>query len=54
MTSLPHDHTGGFIMVITLIYDFLGIWDESTGQIIPKTAEREVKITKSFGPAPGG
>ncbi len=30
---------------------YLGVWDESTGQIIPKTAEREVKTTKSFGPA---
>jgi hypothetical protein len=25
--------------------------DEATGQIIPKTAERDVKITKSFGPS---
>jgi hypothetical protein len=30
---------------------YLGVWDESTGQIIPKTAERDVKTTKSFGPA---
>jgi len=30
---------------------YLGVWDETTGQIIPKTAERDVKTTKSFGPA---
>ena len=30
---------------------YLGVWDESTSQIIPKTAERDVKATKSFGPA---
>jgi len=30
---------------------YLGVWDESTGQILPKTSERDVKITKSFGPA---
>jgi len=30
---------------------YLGVWDEATGQIIPKTAERDVKTTKSFGPA---
>jgi len=30
---------------------YLGVWDEKTGQIIPKTAERDVKTTKSFGPA---
>jgi len=30
---------------------YLGVWDESTGQIIPKTAERDVKTTKSFGPS---
>jgi hypothetical protein len=30
---------------------YLGIWDEATGQIIPKTAERDVKTTKSFGPS---
>jgi transposase len=30
---------------------YLGVWDESTGQIIPKTSERDVKTTKSFGPA---
>jgi transposase len=29
---------------------YLGVWDEGTGQIIPKTAERDVKTTKSFGP----
>ena len=29
---------------------YLGVWDEATGQIIPKTAERDVKTTKSFGP----
>jgi len=29
---------------------YLGVWDESTGEIIPKAAERDVKITKSFGP----
>lgn len=28
---------------------YLGVWDESTGQIIPKTAERDVKTTKIFG-----
>ena len=30
---------------------YLGVWDEATGQIIPKTAERDIKTTKSFGPA---
>ena len=30
---------------------YLGVWDEATGQIIPKTAERDVKTTKSLGPA---
>ena len=30
---------------------YLGVWDEATGKIIPKTAERDVKMTKSFGPA---
>jgi transposase len=30
---------------------YLGVWDESTGQIIPKTADRDVKTTKSFGPS---
>lgn len=30
---------------------YLGVWDEATGQVIPKTAERDVKTTKSFGPA---
>jgi transposase len=30
---------------------YLGVWDESTGQILPKTSERDVKTTKSFGPA---
>ena len=30
---------------------YLGVWDEASGQIIPKTAERDVKTTKSFGPA---
>jgi transposase len=30
---------------------YLGVWDESTGKIIPKTSERDVKTTKSFGPA---
>jgi transposase len=30
---------------------YLGIWDEETGQIIPKTAERDVTAAKSFGPA---
>jgi len=29
---------------------YLGVWDESTGKIIPKEAGRDVKITKSFGP----
>ena len=29
---------------------YLGVWDEATGQVIPKTAERDVKTTKSFGP----
>src|SRR5271157_4400843 len=28
---------------------YLGVWDESTGQIIPKTVERDVKTTKIFG-----
>ena len=28
---------------------YLGVWDESTGQIVPKTAERDVKTTKVFG-----
>jgi transposase len=28
---------------------YLGVWDESTSQIIPKTAERDVKTTKVFG-----
>ena len=30
---------------------YLGVWDELTGQIIPKTADRDVKTTKSFGPS---
>jgi hypothetical protein len=30
---------------------YLGVWDEATGKIIPKTAERDVKTTKSFGPS---
>ncbi len=30
---------------------YLGIWDEESGQIIPKVAERDVKTTKSLGPA---
>jgi transposase len=30
---------------------YLGVWDEATGQVIPKTAERDVKTTKSLGPA---
>jgi transposase len=30
---------------------YLGVWDESTGQIIPKAAERDIKTTKSFGPS---
>ncbi len=30
---------------------YLGVWDEATGRIIPKTAERDVKTTKSFGSA---
>jgi transposase len=30
---------------------YLGVWDEASGQIIPKTAERDVKTTKSLGPA---
>jgi len=30
---------------------YLGVWDEATGQIIPKTAERDVKTAKSFGSA---
>jgi len=30
---------------------YLGIWDEASGQIIPKVAERDVKTTKSLGPA---
>ena len=30
---------------------YLGVWDEATGQVIPKTSERDVKTTKSFGPA---
>ncbi len=30
---------------------YLGVWDEATGQIIPKTSERDVKTTKSLGPA---
>ena len=30
---------------------YLGVWDEATGHIIPKTAERDVKTTKSLGPA---
>jgi transposase len=30
---------------------YLGVWDEATGLIIPKTAERDVKTTKSLGPA---
>jgi transposase len=28
---------------------YLGVWDESTSQIIPKTVERDVKTTKVFG-----
>jgi transposase len=28
---------------------YLGVWDESTGQIVPKTTERDVKTTKVFG-----
>lgn len=30
---------------------YLGVWDELTGQIIPKLSERDVKTTKSFGPS---
>ncbi len=28
---------------------YLGVWDEKTGEIIPKQAERDVRTTKSFG-----
>ncbi|MDY6966698.1 MAG: transposase, partial [Halobacteriota archaeon] len=28
---------------------YLGVWDEETGKIIPKTAQRDVKMTKIFG-----
>ena len=30
---------------------YLGVWDEASGMIIPKVAERDVKTTKSLGPA---
>ena len=30
---------------------YLGVWDEASGKIIPKVAERDVKTTKSLGPA---
>ena len=30
---------------------YLGVWDESTGQIMPKESQKDVKITKSFGPS---
>ena len=31
--------------------DYLGVWDEASGKLIPKVAERAVKTTKSMGPA---
>lgn len=31
--------------------NYLGVWDEASGQIRPKIAERDVKTTKSLGPA---
>jgi hypothetical protein len=31
--------------------NYLGVWDEASGQILPKIAERDVKTTKSLGPA---
>jgi hypothetical protein len=27
--------------------DYLGVWDEASGKLIPKVAERSVKTTKS-------
>ena len=31
--------------------NYLGVWDETSGKLIPKVAERDVKTTKSLGPA---
>jgi transposase len=30
---------------------YLGVWDKSTGQIMPKESLKDVKTTKSFGPS---
>jgi transposase len=30
---------------------YLGVWDESTGQILPKESKKDVRTTKSFGSA---
>lgn len=29
---------------------YLGLWDEETGSIVPKTSQRDVKVVKTFGP----
>jgi len=31
--------------------NYLGVWDEASRKLIPKVAERDVKTTKSLGPA---
>jgi len=31
--------------------NYLGVWDEASGTILPKVAERSIKTTKSLGPA---
>lgn len=30
---------------------YLGVWDESTGKIMPKESQREIRTTRSFGPS---
>lgn len=39
------------VLTLAIEYRYSGIWDEETGQIIPKAAERYVNAAKSFGPA---